>query len=74
MNEIIVNRISAGDALALKADLDRDGLVVNVDYTWRFQPVKYSTDFSMYEIEQSQVRFEFIEAAMASFYRIKWAK
>ena len=74
MNTITVTKISAADALALKAELDSAGLVCDADYTWRFQPVKYNNDFSMYAIEESQVRFEFTDAAVASFYRIKWTK
>lgn len=74
MNVVTITDITAAEAMSLKADLDRDGLVVNSDYTWRFQPVKYNNDFSMYAVEQSQVRFEFANSALASFYRIKWTR
>ena len=74
MNSITITKISAQEALALKADLDQSGLVVNHDYTWRFQPVKYNNDFSMYAVEESQVLFEFADPAMASFYKLKWIK
>ena len=74
LNKVTITKISAADAMALKANLDRDGLVVNVDYTWRFQPVKYNNDFSMYAIEESQVLFEFADPALASFYQLKWTK
>ena len=71
---VIITKISAAEAIALKADLDGSGLVVNHDYTWRFQPVKYNNDFSMYAVEESQVLFEFADPAMASFYKLKWIK
>ena len=74
LNKVTITKISAADAMALKAELDRDELVVNVDYTWRFQPVKYNNDFSMYAIEESQVLFEFADPALASFYQLKWTK
>ena len=74
MNSITITKISAQEALALKADLDQSGLVVNHDYTWRFQPVKYNNDFSMYAVEESQVLFEFTDPAMAVFFRLKWIK
>lgn len=74
MNAITISKITAADALTFKAELDRSGLVIGTDYTWRFQPVKYNNDFSRYAIEESQVRFEFTDAAVASFYRIKWTK
>ena len=74
MNSITITKISAQEALALKADLDQSGLAVNHDYTWRFQPVKYNNDFSMYAVEESQVLFEFADPAMAVFFRLKWIK
>ena len=74
MNSITITKISAAEAIALKADLDQSGLVVNADYTWRFQPVKYNNDFSMYAVEESQVLFEFADPAMASFFKLKWIK
>lgn len=74
MNSITITKISAQEALALKSDLDQSGLVLNHDYTWRFQPVKYNNDFSMYAVEESQVLFEFTDPAMAVFFRLKWIK
>lgn len=74
LNSITITKISAAEAIALKADLDSSGLVVNHDYTWRFQPVKYNNDFSMYAVEESQVLFEFVDPAMASFYKLKWTR
>ena len=74
LNKVIITNISAADAMALKADLDQSDLIVNVDYTWRFQPVKYNYDFSMYAVEDSQVLFEFADPAMASFYQLKWTR
>lgn len=74
MNSITITKISAAEAIALKADLDQSGLVLNHDYTWRFQPVKYNNDFSTYAVEESQVLFEFTDPAMASFYKLKWIK
>ena len=74
LNKVIITNITAAEAMGLKADLDQSGLVVNADYTWRFQPVKYNNDFSMYAVENSQVLFEFADPAMASFYKLKWIK
>jgi len=74
MNSITITKISAQEAIALKADLEQSGLVLNHDYTWRFQPVKYNNDFSMYAVEESQVLFEFADPAMASFFKLKWIK
>lgn len=65
--------VSSANALALKTELTNSGLVIGQDYTWRFQPVKYSDSFSSTLISESQVTFEFADPAMASFYRLKWA-
>ena len=74
LNTVIITDLSAAEAIALKADLDHSGLVVNHDYTWRFQPVKYNNDWSMDPEEASQVLFEFTDPALASFYKLKWIK
>lgn len=71
---IILTKVTAQDALLYKQQLVNDGLVLNQDYTWRYQPVKYNNDWSTQPIEQSQVAFEFKDETLASFYRIKWAK
>ena len=74
LNQVTITKITAAEAMGLKADLDTAGLIVNTDYTWRFQPVKYNNDFSMYAVEESQVLFEFADPAMASFYKLKWTR
>jgi len=74
MNNLVIENITAADAIALKHELDQSGLVNSQDYTWRYRPVKYNNDWSAYPIEQSQVVFEFDSPAVASFYRVKWAK
>lgn len=73
-NRIVIPKLTAYDALKYKLDLSHDGLVNDQDYTWRYQPVKYNNDWSTIPIEESQVVFEFNSAALASFYRVKWAK
>ena len=74
MNNLIIENITAAEAMAFKYDLDQSGLLNNQDYTWRYRPVKYNNDWSTHPIEQSQVVFEFDSPALASFYRVKWAK
>ena len=73
LNAFTLTKLSAAEAIALKNDLDHAGLIRDQDYTWRFQPVKYSDSFSSTVISDSQVTFEFADPAMASFYRLKWA-
>ncbi len=70
-SKIVLSGISAQRALEYKQYLDADGLKINQDYCWRYQPVKYN---SWASFDQSEVEFEFMDAALASFYRLKWAK
>ena len=72
-NLVVVTKVSAVDALALKNELTHVGLVMEQDYTWRYQPVKYDT-WGSNKLQESQVIFEFIDPALASFYRLKWTK
>jgi len=73
-DKIVISKLTAYDALKYKLELTDSGLVNNQDYTWRYHPVKYNNDWSTVPIEQSQVVFEFNSPALASFYRVKWAK
>lgn len=70
---LVVDSITAHQALCYKEQLTQDGLVLNHDYSWIYQPIKYN-DWGMSPIEQSCVEFEFVDPALASFYRLKWAK
>lgn len=72
-SNIVLPRVTAQQALDYKKQLDADGLIINQDYHWNFRPVKYN-DWSMAPTEQSQVEFEFRDGALASFYKLKWAK
>jgi len=72
MSDIIVlSNISAQQAVDYKKQLDIDGLVTDQDYTWSYRPVKYN---GWAPVDQSEVEFEFTDPALASFYRLKWAK
>jgi hypothetical protein len=73
-NKVILSKITAHGALDRNRELHDDGLAMGQDYTWRYQPVKYNNDWSTHPIEESQVVFEFSSPALASFYRVKWAK
>lgn len=74
LNTIVIENVIAAEALTFKYELDQSGLVNNQDYTWQYRPVKYNNDWSTVPVEKSQVVFEFSSPALASFYRVKWAK
>jgi hypothetical protein len=80
-NTVTISGVSATDAMGFKVELTHDGLVINQDYTWRYQPVKYDTwdevevvAWTANDMIQSQVTFEFCNSSLASFYRLKWTK
>lgn len=74
MNSITIENITAAEAIALKYELSQAGLTIEQDYTWRYYPVKYNHDWSTQPLERSRVVFTFCDSALASFYRLKWAK
>ena len=75
MDTVNYVRIDCGsqEALALKHQLDVDGLIVNQDYTWRYQKPVYD-EFAWTESEISSVTFTFQNPILASFYQLKWAR
>jgi hypothetical protein len=75
MDTVNYVRINCGsqEALALKYQLDADGLVANQDYTWRYQKPVYD-EFAWTDSEVSSVTFTFRKPALATFYQLKWAR
>lgn len=70
---VTIADVSSADAIALKTELTDAGLVIEQDYTWTYQPVKYE-DWRAQGQLRSRVTFEFRDPAVASFFRIKWTK
>jgi hypothetical protein len=60
-------------ALALKHQLDLDGLIVNQDYEWRYQKPVHD-EFAWTDSEVSHVTFTFKNPSLATFYQLKWAR
>ena len=63
---------NAQEAMEYKRQLDQDGLVVNQDYTWRYQKPVYD-EFAWTDSEVSNVTFTFKNPALATFYQLKWS-
>lgn len=70
---VIIEFISAQQALEFKHQLDQDQLTIDQDYWWSYQPVKYN-DWGQDNGQFSRATFEFKNSALASFYRLKWVK
>ena len=75
MDTVNYVRLNCGtqQALAYKYQLDADGLIVNQDYTWRYQKSVYD-EFAWAESEVSNVTFTFKNPMLATFYQLKWAR
>jgi hypothetical protein len=75
MDTVNFVRLDCGtqQALALKHQLDLDGLIVNQDYEWRYQKPVYD-EFAWSDSEVSHVTFIFQNPALATFYQLKWSK
>jgi hypothetical protein len=71
MNSNVEVRVNAQGALNLKDQLIADGLRIDHDFVWYFNPLKYD-GFASYP-DYSYVSFEFNDPALASFYRLKWS-
>lgn len=72
MTSSVEVRVNAQGAMNLKDQLLADGLELNDDFVWYYNPLKYDGFASM--PEYSYVSFEFRDPVLASFYRLKWAK
>jgi hypothetical protein len=81
MNNTVVLPVSnAGEACSIVQELRALGLLVERDFTWRFQPstiTNYPTLNAEEEIGDEivvapSVTFTFVEESMASFIRLKY--
>ena len=70
---VTINNVTASDAIGFKYQLETDGLVMNRDFVWIYNPVKYDDWFSGNK-EESCVKFDFSNPTLASFYRVKWTR
>ena len=70
MHRVILKGIDAAQAIGLKDQLLRDGLIIHEDFEWEYRPT-YSDGFS--GEERHHARFSFRDPAQATFYQLKWA-
>lgn len=71
MHRVVLNHLSATDALVLKQKLDDTGLIMGQDYEWAYHPAKYDNDgFSA--VQPKHAVFSFPDGALATFFKLKW--
>jgi hypothetical protein len=71
MHRVVLNHLSAADALSLKEKLDKSGLIIGHDYEWAYYQAKYDNDgFSA--VQPKHAVFSFREGSIATFFKLKW--
>lgn len=71
-NKVIVTHCQASRAIDLKNELLAAGLVMDEDFIWSYYQAKWD-EFSFAGVEPSTVIFEFADAALSTFYNLKWS-
>lgn len=71
MYRVVIEHISPVRAIELKDQLLAAGLKINQDFSWEYRQATYNNDgFSA--VTPKLVAFNFIEAPVATFYKLKW--
>lgn len=64
--------VDPSEAIDLKRGLEQSGLVMGVDFDWQFVP--YQDDGFSGITAPRHANFYFRDAALATFYQLKWAQ
>ena len=72
MHQIILYDVDAGNAITMKYELEKAGLIMDQDFTWYYQQARWD-DFSHEPSLPRLVKFEFANEALAVFYKLKWS-
>jgi len=71
MHRVVIKHISPTEAIELKNQLLAAGLVLDRDFEWEYHQATYNNDgFSA--VTPKLASFKFVDAAMATFYKLKW--
>jgi hypothetical protein len=70
MHRVILSDIEPIEAMWLKDQLVRDGLVMNRDFEWKYHPPHWD---GFTQEHTKHVEFSFQDAALATFYQLKWS-
>jgi hypothetical protein len=69
MHRVVLDHLSANEALELKQKLDQAGLSMGQDYEWAYCPSRYD---GFYTPRPRHAIFSFRDEATATFFRLKW--
>ena len=65
-----LGREASNKSLEMVSELQKSGLVMDRDFVWIYQKSSYEDN----EFLPASVTFEFQDAALATFYQLKWSK
>lgn len=63
--KIVIENVTADQAIRMKNELLEDGLVLNVDFNFFYRKLQLSSS-------SRSVVFEFLEPGYSAFYKMKW--
>ena len=70
MHRVVITDIEPIEAMWLKDQLVRDGLVMNEDFEWEWHPPMWD---GFTQERSKHVTFIFRSPSLATFYQLKWA-
>jgi len=71
MHRVVINHVSPAEAIEFKNQLLSAGLVMGQDFEWQWCPATYDND-GYSAVTPTLVSFDFAQAAVATFYKLKW--
>lgn len=71
MHPVVVLHVNAVRALELRDQLLAHGLIQDRDFRWHYQQATYDND-GYTAVNPRQVRFDFTDPALATFFSLKW--
>jgi hypothetical protein len=71
MTPIVILHVNAVRALELRDQLRDAGLIQDQDFEWEYRQAEYD-NFSYNAVVPRHVTFRFRDAALATYYSLKW--
>jgi hypothetical protein len=71
MTPVKILHVNAVRALELRDQLQESGLIQNQDFEWEYRQAEYNSD-SFEAVVPRHVVFRFRDAALATFWQLKW--
>jgi len=69
MHRVVITDIEPIEALWLKDQLVRDGLIMDADFEWEYHPPQWD---GFTQERSRHVTFIFRSPSLATFYQLKW--